>query len=222
MGRKINGMYEIRKEGILINIAVFFIAMAFSTFMAFITTDKSDMDVLRTAAVGGGAVTYFSLGVFFKIVYYSMESQRAVLFGMTRKATFIFVKIFDFIEIAIIALLSAIILPGGKFIMVFKIAILVYVFYAFLEAICGNCVIRFGKTAYWVCYIAIFLAFLGIPKILSFVPGAWEFIGKIVMGFLSTGYYQGAFWGCLLGSLAVVIVIHWMLFRKVAVSSLAE
>jgi hypothetical protein len=222
MGRKINGMFQIRKEGMLINFSIFFIAMALAGVISFLTMDEKSTEVVRSACVGGGAVTYFSMGVFFKIVYYSMESQRAVLFGLTRRTTFFFVKIFDFIEVSIIALLCAIIMPGGEYLLVFKLAILVYTFYAFLEAICGNCVIRFGKTAYIVCYIGIFVAFIGIPKILSLIPAAWDFFSKIVQGFTSASYYQGVFWGTMLGGLAVIIVIHWLLFRKIAVSSLAE
>ena len=120
MGQKFKAMFEVRRDSILLSYGIFLIAMVFGIILCFFTMDGKDFDSIRYAAVIGGASIYFSISLFFRIVYYSMESQRAVLFGMTRRDTFIFEKIIDFIEIAILAVVCAVLLPGGKYLLVFN------------------------------------------------------------------------------------------------------
>ena len=148
MGHKFKAMFQVRKDSILLSYGIFLIAMVFGIIFAFFAMDGKDIDGLRYAAVIGGASVYFSISLFFKIVYYSMETQRAVLFGMTRRDTLILEKIMDFLEIAGLAVICAILLPGGKYLLVFKLAVLTFAFFSWLEAICGNLVIKFGKTGY--------------------------------------------------------------------------
>lgn len=222
MGQKFKAMFEVRRDSILLNYLIFLIAMLFGIMIAFFTIDVGDLDTLRFAAAAGGAATYFSISLFFRIVYYSMEAQRAVLFGMTRRDTLIFSKILDFMEIAGLAIICAIILPGGKYLLVFKLAVLTFAFFSWLEAICGNLVIKFGKTGYWVCYIGIFVVFLGLPKLIQFVPPVRNALVKIAEGMVFSNQSQGAYWGAMAGMIALALIVHWILFRKISVSSLAE
>ncbi|WP_294240831.1 hypothetical protein [Pseudobutyrivibrio sp.] len=222
MGQKFKAMFEVRRDSILLSYGIFLIAMVFGIIICFFAMDGKDFDSIRYAAVIGGASIYFSISVFFRIVYYSMESQRAVLFGMTRRDTFIFEKIIDFIEIAGLAIICAVLLPGGKYLLVFKLAVLTFAFFSWLEAICGNLVIRYGKIGYWVCYVGIFVVFLGFPKLLQFVPAVRNVLGKIAEGMVFSNQSQGAYWGAMAGVIALALIVHWILFRKISVSSLAE
>ena len=106
--------------------------------------------------------------------------------------------------------------------MVFKLAVLTFAFFSWLEAICGNLVIKFGKTGYWVCYIGIFVVFLGLPKLIQFVPPVRNALVKIAEGMVFSNQSQGAYWGAMAGMIALALIVHWILFRKISVSSLAE
>ena len=222
MGHKFKAMFQVRKDSILLSYGIFLIAMVFGIIFAFFAMDGKDIDGLRYAAVIGGASVYFSISLFFKIVYYSMETQRAVLFGMTRRDTLILEKIMDFLEIAGLAVICAILLPGGKYLLVFKLAVLTFAFFSWLEAICGNLVIKFGKTGYWVCYIGIIVVFLGLPKLIQFVPPVRNALVKIAEGMVLSNQSQGAYWSSMLGVIFVALIVHWILFRKISVSSIAE
>ena len=222
MGHKFKAMFQVRKDSILLSYGIFLIAMVFGIIFAVLAMDGKDIDGLRYAAVIGGASVYFSISLFFKIVYYSMETQRAVLFGMTRRDTLIIEKIIDFLEIAGLAVICAVLLPGGRYLLVFKLAVLAFAFFSWLEAICGNLVIKFGKTGYWVCYIGIIVVFLGLPKLLQFVPPVRNALVKIAEGMVLSNQSQGAYWSSMLGVIVVALIVHWILFRKISVSSIAE
>ena len=128
----------------------------------------------------------------------------------------------DFLEIAGLAVICAILLPGGKYLLVFKLAVLTFAFFSWLEAICGNLVIKFGKTGYWVCYIGIIVVFLGLPKLIQFVPPVRNALVKIAEGMVLSNQSQGAYWSSMLGVIFVALIVHWILFRKISVSSIAE
>ena len=67
MGQKFKAMFEVRRDSILLNYLIFLIAMLFGIMIAFFTIDVGDLDTLRFAAAAGGAATYFSISLFFRI-----------------------------------------------------------------------------------------------------------------------------------------------------------
>ena len=219
MGRQFKAMFEVRKEGLIINFIILVCAMVLGVVIAFFTMDDFDVEVMRIAAGAAGAGTYVSMSIFFRIVYYSMESQRSVLFGMTRKQSFLMEKLFDLMEIAVIAFIVALVIPGNNYMMIIKTALLVFGLFSFLEGVGGTSVIRYGKTAYWVCYITIFVIFIGLPKILHFIPGAFDKFTEIVQGFSGTSYNQSAIWTFIICLIVISELINWITFRKIAVSS---
>ena len=49
-----------------------------------------------------------------------------------------------------------------------------------------------------------------------------EALGKIAEGMVFSNQSQGIYWGAMAGMIALALIVHWILFRKISVSSLAE
>jgi hypothetical protein len=157
--------------------------------------------------------------VFVKMFMMVDEVSRGLCFGMTRRELFICMRIVDLLEIIVIAVISTLVLRSVDASLIFKIAFLVYGIIMVIEGLAGNNIIRYGKAAYWVFYIAFLGFFLGGPRLIGVIPGGEAFVEDLIEMFINPAYNQGVLWAKILGFNAFGLLINWLTFRTISVKT---
>ncbi|SCZ76385.1 hypothetical protein [Pseudobutyrivibrio xylanivorans] len=157
--------------------------------------------------------------VFVKMFMMVDEVSRGLCFGMTRRELFICMRIVDLLEIIVIAVTSTLVLRSVDASLIFKIALLVYGIIMVIEGLAGNNIIRYGKAAYWVFYIAFLCFFLGGSRLIGVIPGGEAFVEDLIEMFINPAYNQGVLWAKILGFNAFGLLINWLTFRTISVKT---
>lgn len=165
------------------------------------------------------AAMFIGFSLFFKVFLMTDEVPRGLSFGMTRRKLFAYSRVVDLLEILVVALLVWVISIDVSLGLVLKIAVLCYGVILWIEGIAGNSVIRYGKVAYWIYYIALMVVCIGLPRLSGFFPVVGDVFATMIDAIITPVYNQGMLWSAILGFAAVGMLINWITFRKIPVNS---
>ena len=224
MSRNIRAMAQLKKNSELYNLYIIIGILLLDTilYIVFRATGIAEGESAGEyiSMMYGMTVGIFcSVLVFIKLFLMVDEVTRGLCFGMTRRTIFIYSRIVDLLEILIIAVISMFVLKGIGVALIFKIALVFYGILMFTEGLAGNNIIRYGKIAYWVFYIAFMCFFLGAPRLAGVIPGGEAFVDDLVEMIINPSYNQGVLWAKILGFNAVGMLINWLTFRTLSVKT---
>ena len=224
MSRNIRAMAQLKKNTELYNLFIIIGILVLDVILygIFRVTGVSDGESASEyiSMMYGMTVGIFcSVVVFIKLFMMVDEVTRGLCFGMTRRTLFTYSRIVDLLEILIVAVVSILVLRSMSAALILKIAFAFYGLLMLIEGLAGNNILRYGKAAYWVFYIAFMCLFLGAPRLIGVIPGAVDFVATVVEMFINPFYNQGIVWASILGFIAIGVIINWYTFRKLAVNT---
>lgn len=224
MSRNIRAIAQLKKNSELYNL---FIVLGVAIldvilYCIFLATGVADgesardyLEIMFGITVG----VFCSISIFIKVFMMVDEVSRGLCFGMTRRTIFIYSRVVDLLEILIVAVIALVVLKDTDASLIFKIAITFYGIIVWIEGLAGNNVIRYGKIAYWVFYVAFMLIAIGGPRGIKFIPGGKDFMAIVVDMFINPFYNQGIVWAWILGFTALGMIVNWLTFRKISVNT---
>lgn len=216
MIRDIKATFEIKKYNEIFYGIIVFGAVLLSLIITACTEDDLTLVELCASFIAGG---YIAMSLFFKPFLVSTDFPRALSFGMTRRKMFIYTRLYDLAEIIVISLII-IALPNvvgaGA---VLKIAALCFGVFSLISGAVGNSIIRFGKNAYWVYYVSIFVLMFGIPRLSHIFPVIRDCFASAFDHLVNPVYNQLGIWFGIIVFIVVTLIIAWLTTRKVAVNN---
>lgn len=220
MIRDIRAIAQLKKYSELYNVIIIVGATIMMIIINLITglseLSVEDLRILIPVVV---ASIFFGFSIFFKVFLMVDEVPRGLSFGMTRRKLFAYSRVVDLLEILVVALLVWVISIDVSLGLVLKIAVLCYGVILWIEGIAGNSVIRYGKVAYWIYYIALMVVCIGLPRLSGFFPVVGDVFATMIDAIITPVYNQGMLWSAILGFAAVGMLINWITFRKIPVNS---
>jgi hypothetical protein len=163
--------------------------------------------------------TYLSTNLFIKFIMMADELPRGIALGMTRKKMFVYMRCFDLLELLIISVFAIITLHTYGVGLILKVAALVYGLFTLLGGIVGHNTVRYGKVAYLIYYVVMFLFMIGLPRLMHLFSGLADNMALAKDYIVNPVYNQGMIWGIIIAFLAVSMFINWLTMRKIAVSN---
>lgn len=219
MCRYIQKAISIKKADEIANLLFLLVGAGWGFMIGFIMGDFGKEPLLFAKAMCGiVAVTYFFGNVFLKVMLLPEEVMRGLSFGGTRREVFAISRIVDLIEVIVVALPALFICKGNEN-MIFELGALCFGFFMWTEGLVGNNVIRYGKIAYWIYYIAFITAIGALPRIVRVFPGLEICVRKFTDGIINPGTNCLYVW-CIISIFVIVgIVVNWLTFRKIPVKN---
>lgn len=216
MIRDLKATFEIKKYNEIFYGIIVFGAVLLSLIITACTEDDLTIIELCASFIAGG---YIGMSIFFKPFLVATDFPRALSFGMTRKKMFIYTRLYDLVEIIIISLII-IALPsvvGAS--VVLKVAAICFGLFSLISGAVGNSIIRFGKNAYWVYYVGIFVLMFGVPRLSHIVPAIRDCFASAFDHLVNPVYNQLGIWLGIIVFIVVTLIINWLTTRRVAVNN---
>ena len=221
MIRDLKAVFKLKEGSELTNLLIV-VGSALVTVIMMVIFAKNDdevsMEYLLPVAFGAGSAGYLSINLFLKAFMMADEIPRGLSFGMTRRKLFAYSRLFDLMEILILAVLVIVSLENIGAVLILKVAALCFGFFMWVEGVAGNNVIRYGKTAYWIFYVTVMVLLFALPKVISKVPAARDLAAKLFDGFTNSFYNQVPIWTGLIVFILSGLLVNWLTFRKMPVN----
>lgn len=200
--------------GMLILIAAI-AAMAVIIGLILIADEEEGM--LNVMIAGVVPTGYLAGSYFFKLMFYADETSRGLSLGITRKTLFIYSRLYDLVEVLLIALVC-IACNVVSINLIIKCALLIFAFQMILEGLGASSIVRYGKTAYWVCYAFFLVICIGLPRLLHAIPAVGD-ASALLMDYITNPVYnQGTVWIGILVVTAFTVIINWITYRRIPVN----
>jgi len=219
MFRDFKGVLTLKKVNIISTATVVFGLMIFAFVLNLIIGEGEDEIGARALATIMGTTGYVFLNMFIKLMFLSDEVPRGLSFGVTRRSLFLNERLYDLLEVVIVAIVIGICWENRDISIVTKVAAIVFGIFMYIEGIGGNAVCRYGKTAYWIYYIVVFVLMIGLPKLFAMVQPAHDAIAAFVEKIINSVYNQLFVWLIILVFIGIGMLINWLTFRKVPVNA---
>lgn len=168
--------------------------------------------------IGTTFVVYPFINLFLRILFLVDETSKGLSFGMTRRVFFIISRIYDCIEVILIALLI-ILFFGSDYAQLIGIGAVLYLgLMMWIEGLVGNNVIKYGKIVYIVYYVSLLVLLIGGPKVLL-LAGLEDSIGGIGCSILAVNGFEVMMLVAASIFIILGVVCNWLTFRKVPVNT---
>ncbi len=219
MVRDIRAIARLKRTGEISNLLILVGGLILAGVISFFLRDEISSAEEVTDIIAGVVCGIFVLvTLFIKVFFMADEIPKALSFGMTRHKLFVYSRLVDLLEVAVIALLAFFLQNFVDGRSIFRIAILYYGVIMWMEGLAGNNVIRYGKIAYWIYYIFFLAFFMGFPKVINAVPAVADAVEKFAKFLSSPASNLMYLWSGIILFVFLGIAVNWLSFRRLAVN----
>ena len=213
MEKKLRAAFHVKTGEYMVVAAVLALTVCISVFIAFISSDEEVP--LRLIMGLSIACTYPFMGLLFKTMLFADEATRAISFGMTRKAFFLYSKFIELLEIIIVTALVNLIIQDVDAYIFIRVAAIVFGVFMWNEGIVANSVMRYGKKVYIGFYLGMFVVMIGLSKLIELSPSFRDFLMNVKDVIASSNAAVAEIWIGIIIFILAGVFVNWITFRKV-------
>ncbi len=219
MIRDIKAILTLKKESEILNISIVLGTLVIGGVIAMLTSTSGITRKEMFMLVGGFmAFMYLIIGVMVKLFNNTEETYKGLSFGFTRRKLFTYSRLVDLAELIVLALIELIFFNEYGFTIIIRVGLILFGLVMWTEGIGGNSIIRYGKTAYIVYYVFMFVVMFGGPRLVAKVPVLKNGAIKFLEGLINPAAAQAPVWIGLIAFVVLGLIVNWITFRKIPVN----